>query len=88
MKYKITKVSDKHLVIEFEHFGFIEYLKDYKTICTNIFKQGLAMKDIKKIMKIFKRNLFLYKIGLFKIKIIINELTNAVNYLLKEGKHE
>lgn len=88
MKYKITEVSDKHLVIQFEHFGFIEYWKGYKTIYTNIFEQGLVMKDIKKIMKIFKRNLFLYKIGLFKIRIIINKLAKAVNYLLKESKHE
>lgn len=66
MKYKITEVSDNHLVIQFEYFGFIEYWKVYKTIYTNIFEQAIVEKYAKKIMKIFKRTLFLYKIGLLK----------------------
>ena len=66
MKYKITEVSDNHLVIQFEYFGFIEYWKVYKTIYTNIFEQAIVEKYAEKIMKIFKRTLFLYKIGLLK----------------------
>jgi len=66
MKYKITEVSDKHLVIQFKFFGFIEYWKVNKAIYSNIFRSGLPVKYMNKTIRIFKRILFLYKIGLLK----------------------
>lgn len=68
MKYRIIEVSNKHLVIEFDNFGFIEYWKGNKVVYTNIFENGMQNSFIKKIIKISKRYIFLYKLGLLKMR--------------------
>ena len=69
MEYKITECSNYHLAIEFKSYyniGFIEYWKGGKVIYTNIFENELSTSLIKKIIRISKRNIFLYKLGLLK----------------------
>lgn len=66
MKYKITEVSNKHLLIEFSNVGFIEYWKGNKVIYTNIFRGGIQTSLIKKIIRVSKKYVFLYELGLLK----------------------